>query len=93
MNAYNPIASGNLYQPYLDAARQNLEALLKLADDFSDLEFRDAADSLLTAFNDYGEECQRLIDAANTHPTDESDLAEYPTGMEARLLANRSVAL
>jgi len=64
MNAITPIASGNLYQPYLDAARQNLEALLKLASDFSDLEFRDAADNLLTAFKDYagpeGEETDRF---------------------------------
>lgn len=71
MNAYNPIASGNLYQPYLDAARQNLEAMLKLADDFSDLEFRDAADSLLTAFKDYAEDCQTIIDDANAEPEGE----------------------
>jgi hypothetical protein len=64
MNAITPIASGNLYQPYLDAARQNLEALLKLATDFSDLEFRDAADNLLTAFKDYAEDCQTIIDDA-----------------------------
>jgi hypothetical protein len=64
MNAITPIASGNLYQPYLDAARQNLEALLKLASDFSDLEFRDAADNLLTAFKDYAGDCQTIIDDA-----------------------------
>lgn len=87
------IATGNCYEPYLIAAGRNLEELLKLARTFGDTKFAEAADSLLTAFNDYGEECQRLIDAANTHPTDESDLVAYPTGMEARLLANRSVVL
>lgn len=86
------IATGNCYEPYLIAAGRNLEELLKLAHQFGDTKFAEAADSLLTAFNDYGEECQRLIDAANTHPTGEGNLVAYPTGAEATLLANRSVA-
>lgn len=83
------IATGSQFQAYLDAARQNLEALVKLA--ATDADFHSAADNLFTAFNDYAEDCQDLIDRANAPFDGESDLVSYPTGYEARALANRSV--
>ena len=75
------IATGNSYEPYLIAARQNIDALVKLATEFGDAEFVSTAQSLLDGFDTDAGELTQLIDEANAEPADRSDdEADYRYG-------------
>lgn len=64
------IATGSVYQTYLDAARTNLENLHRLAVGLNDKEATDEAQSLLDAFDDYAIGLNGMIDEANANAGD-----------------------
>lgn len=67
------IAEGNCYEPYLIAARKNIDALVKLATEFGDSHFAFVAQSVLDGFDDNASDLIQMIDEANEEPEDRSD--------------------
>ena len=59
------IATGQCYHIYLEAARRNLDNLLKLATGFKDDAFVKEAEFILEAFNNAAEDAMAMIAQAN----------------------------
>lgn len=59
------IATGKVYQTYLDAARKNLENLARLAAALHDSEFGREAQLILDSFDDAAMDAVALISEAN----------------------------
>lgn len=59
------IATGKVYQTYLDAARKNLENLVRLTDALKDIEFGREAQIILDSFDDSAFNAYAIIADAN----------------------------
>lgn len=68
------IATGKVYQTYLDAARKNLENLVRLTAALNDSEFGREAQLILDSFDDAAMDAVALIGEANENASALVDL-------------------
>lgn len=68
------IATGSVYQTYLDAARKNLENLVRLTAALKDSEFEREAQIILDSFDDAAMDAVALIGEANENAGAFADL-------------------
>ena len=70
MNAHNSIpviATGTVYATYLDAARKNLDALVRLSQGLEDAEFEREVQFILDVFDDAVGDARTIIEEANAN--------------------------
>ena len=68
------IATGSIYQTYLDAARKNLANLVRLTAALKDAEFGREAQNILDIFDDSAMDAVALISEANENADAFADL-------------------
>lgn len=74
LNKFPTIATGKVFQTYLDAARQNLDNLVRLAAALKDGEFGREAQIILDSFDDSAMDAFALINEANENASAFADL-------------------
>lgn len=83
------LATGKVYQPYLIAARQNLEILLSLTQSLRDPEFEREAQRMLDCLNSAAIDAEAMIAEAdiNCSSLDDEDVARPAEGYVPMVMA------